>query len=158
MMTADMRRILIFGFAVMAASAYAFEPAEGSSMKPVPAQSQEKLAAQQAYNGVAPVVGSVELAPRKAAGPPKSTPQTKNASPAKPEPRSEMGQSVMEGESAAKLLRKVELDNQMAASAPFRNLIWAVVVVGIGLGLAFLVKFFADKSMPQVPTKSRVRW
>ena len=149
--------LALIGIAGMTLAAAAFEPAEGPGIKRVPIQSQETVASQQVHNGVAPVVGSVELSPRQPA-PPVKSPSQAAGSPGKPEARAVEGGSIMESASAAKLLRKVELDQQMAATAPFRTIIWAVVVVGIGLGLAFLVKFFADKSMPQVPTKSRVRW
>lgn len=152
-----LRGLAMVGIVGMSMAACAFEPADGPKMKPVPVQSQETLAAQQAHNGVAPVVGSVEMTPRVSTQPTKAS-GTASGSDGKPEPRVVDGGTIMESKGAARLLRKVELDQQMAATAPFRTIIWAVVVVGIGLGLAFLVKFFADKSMPQVPTKSRVRW
>lgn len=154
MMTRELRGLALIGIACMALAASAFEPAEGPKTKPVPVQSQETLAQQQVHNGVTPVLGSVELTPRKDAPPVR--PSTGKVG--EPEARKVEGSSVLESQNATRLLKEVELDHQMAATTPFRNLIWAVVVVALGLGLAFLVKFFADKSMPQVPTRSRVRW
>lgn len=133
----------------------AIEPVKGPKQPPVPIQSQETLAAQQKLNGRVPIVGSVELKPKEERPAPKASAAIKalEGGDAKPSAIDRTSDSK-----AALALHQVELDQQMASTAPFRKIIWAVVVVAIGLGLAFLVKFFADKSMPQVPSKTKVNW
>ena len=139
----------------LSAAVCAFEPVKGAKMAPIPEQGQGTLSAQQQHSGRVGIVGSVDMAPRK------ESPAPNTKTPAKAEAMaagdSEAGALGHSGQ-AAGALRQVELEKQLAATSPFRNLIWAVVVVAIGLGLAFLVKFFADKNMPQVPTKTRVNW
>lgn len=138
----------------LACSGFAIEPVTGPKLTPVPVQSQETLAGQQKHNGRLPIVGTVELKPREESRTPRATAQQKLQSP-------ENTSTAIDRQNDAKAamaLHQVELDNQMAATAPFRKLIWAVIVVAFGLGLAFLVKFLADKSMPQVPSKTKVNW
>lgn len=148
--------ILAVAVAACAGSSMAIEPVKGSKPAPVPVQSQETLAAQQKHNGRVPIVGSVELKPREEKSPPKPGSSGKELLKAE---GSAVDMERLNDAQAAAALGQVELDRQMESTAPFRKIIWAVVVVAFGLGLAFLVKFFADKSMPQVPSnKSKVNW
>lgn len=140
---------------VCAGSSLAIEPVKGPRLDPVPVQSQETLSAQQKHNGRVPIVGSVELKPREERPAPKASAATQELGKSDKAPSAFVRQSDSQ---AAMALHEVELQNQMASTAPFRKIIWAVVVVAFGLGLAFLVKFFADKSMPQVPSKTKVNW
>lgn len=149
------RSIIALAIMVCAGSSLAIEPVKGPKQAPVPVQSQETLAGQQKHNGRVPIVGTVELTPREERPAPKAAAAIQEVEKQTDTPSAIDRQNDAK---AALALHQVELDNQMASTAPFRKIIWAVVVVAVGLGLAFLVKFLADKSMPQVPSKSKVNW
>lgn len=135
--------------ACAAMTAFAFIPEKVPGMTPQAEQTQEQLGAQQASNGAVPIVGSVELSGRK----------TAKEEPGKADAKASSALSVMaDPQKAFDTLRQVEVEKQMAATKPVRNFVWAGVVILLGLGLAFMLKFLADKSMPHLPAKKGVRW
>ena len=130
-------------------TAFAFIPEKPKGFTPQAEQTQEQLASQQSKNGTTPIVGSVELSGKKTA---KEKPGDSDAMAAS-------ALTVMaDPQKAFDTLRQVEVEKQMAATKPVRNFIWGGVVILLGLGLAFVIKFLADKSMPQLPAKKGVRW
>lgn len=146
---AKMRSVLACFLAATAAASFGFIPEKPPGFKPQPEHTQEQLSSQQALNGATPVVGSVELSGRK----------TAKEEPGKADAKASSALTVMaDPKKAFDTLRQVEVEKQMAATKPVRNFIWAGVVILLGLGLAFVLKFLADKSMPQLPAKKGVRW
>lgn len=147
--TGKLRSVLTAFLVVAAATSFGFIPEKPPGFKPQPEQTQDELSGQQALNGATPVVGSVELSGKK----------TAKEEPGKSDAKASSALTVMaDPQKAFDTLRQVEVEKQMAATKPVRNFIWAGVVILLGLGLAFVIKFLADKSMPQLPAKKGVRW
>lgn len=135
--------------ACAAMTAFAFIPEKPSGFTPQPEQSPDQVAAQQEANGAVPIVGSVEMSGRK----------TAKEEPGKADAQASSALTVMaDPQKAFDTLRQVEVEKQMASTRPIRNVIWGGVVIVLGLGLAFVIKFLADKSMPHLPAKKGVRW
>lgn len=144
-----LRSALVVCLTLGALAAFGFIPEKPADFQPVAPQSQSQLEAQQSQSGVAPIVGSVEMTGRK----------TAKEEPGKADAQASSALTVMaDPQKAFDTLRQVEVEKQMAATKPVRNLIWGGIVVLVGLGLAFVLKFLADKSMPQLPAKKGVRW
>ncbi len=130
-------------------TAFSFVPEKPPGFTPQAEQTQDQLGSQQGVNGSVPVVGSVEMSDRK----------TAKEEPGRTDAKAASALTVMaDPQKAFDTLRQVEVEKQMAATKPVRNFIWAGVVILLGLGLAFVLKFLADRSMPHLPAKKGVRW
>lgn len=139
--------LLLAAALIQPASAFVNE--RPRNFTPVPEQSQEQLAAQQGYNGVAPEVGTVKIVEDSLAAP-KVNEEQKAAQ--------AVSASAPESKEAAQVLTKLEHAKQDGKTAPARSMIWGVLFLLFGFGVVMAFRFYADKTVPQMQATRGVRW